>query len=102
MLDHGELNIPGRTNGINAQIDRHKREQDAGRALKAKSDAMARKTDRARAQELFAEVGDAIISKHGPRLGAAALREMLVSQVKWEPASFIRTAEAFIRERGSA
>lgn len=103
MLDHGELNIPlAKRGNIDAQLDRYKAQQAAARAMKAKADAVTRKIDKARARELFAEVGDAIIAKHGQKFGAKALRDMLSSQAKWEPARFIRMAETFKRESASA
>lgn len=100
MLDHGVLNIPlAKRGNIDAQIDRYKAAQVSAGRVAAKSASAQRHTDKARALELFAEVGEVIIAKHGQKLGAKALRDMLASQVKWEPARFIRTAEAFMRER---
>lgn len=101
-LDHGELNIPGRTNGINAELDRYKAQQEAEGKAKRRADAAEKKTDKGRAKDLFANHGEAIIAKHGDKLGAAELRKTLDSMVKWEPKKFIALAEKFLKEQQDA
>lgn len=101
-LDHGEINIPGRTNNINAELDRHKARQEAEAKAKRKEDAATLKENKARAKELFAEHGEAIIAQHGEKLGAKDLRKTLDSMVKWEPKKFIALAEKFQKEQAAA
>lgn len=100
-LDHGELNIPGRTNGINAELDRYKANQAKEAKTERKSKAAQNREDKARAKELFAEVGEALLDKHGDKLGRKELDKELDSMVKWEPAKFIRLAEKFKSEQAA-
>jgi hypothetical protein len=85
-LDHGELNIPGRTKNIDAELDRHKAEQAKEAKSKAKQNADQKRRDKLKAKELFKEHGEAIFSKFGEKFGAKDLRAELESMVKWEPA----------------
>lgn len=99
-LDHGELNIPGRTKNINRDLDRYKAEQERAQKADAKQAATKRKEDKAQAKELFAEMWPAMLEKMGPRFGEKQLRETLDSMVKWQPAKFIAMAEKFRKEQG--
>ncbi len=99
-FDHGELNIPGRTNRIDADLDRYKAEQAKIQKADAKQATAKRKTDKAQAKEVFAEVWPAMLEKMGPKFGERQLRETLDSMVKWEPAKFLAMAEKFRKEQG--
>lgn len=101
-LDHGELNIPNRTKNIDAELDKYKATQAKAAKVESKSVAQQKQIDKARAKELFAEVGDAIVARHGEKLGAKELRKELDQMVKWEPKKFIRLAEKHIQEVGAA
>lgn len=101
LLDHGELNIPGRTNGINAALDRHKAAQAAEQRAERKTQAAQNREDKARAKELFAQHGEAIIAKNSNRFGRAQVAKTLDAMVKWEPRKFIQLAERFEREQAA-
>lgn len=100
-LDHGELNIPGRTKSIDAELDRFKAQQAAEGKKQAKASAAENKEAKDRAKALFAEHGEAIIAKHGEKLGAKELRNTLDQMVKWEPKKFIALVEKFQKEHGA-
>lgn len=102
-LDHGELNVPLAKRGdIDAQIDQYKAEQAAVKKTEARTRSAEFKADKARAKELFAEVGDTMIARHGEKLGEKELRKTLDSMVKWEPKKFIALAEKFAEEQATA
>jgi len=98
-LDHGELNIPGRTNRIDAELDRFKSEQAKAKKAEAKKLAAQRQSDKTRAKDLFVKHWPAMKERMGARFGEKALRDMLDSMVKWEPAKFIELAEKFQKEQ---
>lgn len=98
-LDHGELNIPGRTNTIDAELDRFKAEQARAKRAQQRADAQQRKADKAEAKQLFAQLGQAIIERHGDRFGRKELAHELERMVKWEPAKFITLARKFEAEQ---
>lgn len=101
-LDHGELNIPGRTNGIDAELDRYKAKQTTERKVAAKTAAAQTREDKERARALFAEHGASILAKFESRFGRKDLKAELDSMVKWEPAKFITLAERFVKEQAAA
>lgn len=101
-LDHGELNIPGRTQGIDAELDRHKRELARAEKAQAKTDAQQRKDDKTEARRLFAEVGPAMRETLGPKLGDKELGDHLGQMVKWEPRKFIALAHKFQAEQAAS
>lgn len=94
-LDHGELNIPGRTNNIDAQLDAYKRNQIAARKLQAKTDAARRREEKALARQLYDQHGSALIESMAHKFDRKELRKMLESQLKWEPAKIIKTLLRF-------
>ncbi|AOY90571.1 hypothetical protein BKK79_01040 [Cupriavidus sp. USMAA2-4] len=100
-LDHGELNIPGRTKNINAELDRYKAAQAAEAKAQGKRDAAQRKEDKAAAKALFAEHGDAMAVKYGKKLGEKEVLKTLDQLVKWQPRKFIAMAEQFQKEQGA-
>lgn len=100
-LDHGELNIPGRTSNINAQLDRYKAEQAKAAKSKAKEDAAERKSEKAQAKDLLAKHQDAILARHGEKFGNKELRNTLDQWAKWEPKKLISFVNKFVSEQES-
>lgn len=106
-LDHGLLNLPlsKRMGNIDAQLDRYKREQASQARTAAKTETAQRKIDKARAKELFAQHGDAMVARYGSseRLqalgGAKVVRNELDQMVKWQPQKFVQLAEKFTAEQ---
>ncbi|WP_418648518.1 LPD38 domain-containing protein [Thauera butanivorans] len=101
-FDHGELNIPGRTNGINAELDRWKADQVKAKRAQAKTDAATRKAQKAEAQQLFTQFGPAMIDRYAPKFGRKEIEQEFDSMVKWEPAKFIDLVQRFEREERAA
>jgi hypothetical protein len=98
-LDHGELNVPGRTSRIDADLDRFKAEQAKAKKAEAKQISAQRQSDKTRAKDLFVKHWPAMKERMGARFGEKALRDMLDSMVKWEPAKFIAMVEKFQKEQ---
>ena len=101
-LDHGELNIPGRTDGIDAELDRWKADQAKQKRAQAKTDAATRREQKAEAKRLFSQFGPAMIERFAPRFGRKEIQNELDSMVKWEPAKFVDLAQRFEREQAAA
>jgi len=101
-LDHGELNIPGPTNNINAQLDKYKKEQSQQAKTQAKESAQQTKEHKALAKSLKAEFEAAIIAKHGDKFGEKELRNMLDQWAKWEPKKLINFVDKFKQETEKA
>jgi hypothetical protein len=97
-FDHGELNIPGRTNRINSQLDAYKREQAASNRAAAKMASAQRAADKTRAKELMALHGEAFIARHANTFGAPAIRDTLTDMVKWQPARAVAMLEKHVAE----
>lgn len=107
-FDHGELNIPNRLRGLDAEITRNV----AAELAWIKADDKARRAqfraDKAQAQALFVEIGVAMVAKTAPLVAdkqgistAKASRNVsreLDQMTKWEPAKFIALAERFKRQ----
>lgn len=100
-LDHGVLNIPGRLQNIDRDLDRYKSQQSAAAATARKEAAMAFKSDKARAKELYDQCGAALIAKHAAKFGAKEITNLLTQMVKWEPKKFIALAESFASKQRS-
>lgn len=98
-FDHGELNIPGRTNGIDAELDKHKAQQAKEEKTTTKAKALQTREAKMRAKELFSEHGEAMLDKYGPKFDRKKLAAEFDSMVKWEPAKFITLAEKFAQEQ---
>lgn len=108
-LDHGVLNIAGKTNSIDAELDKFKAQQEAKAKAEAKAASVQKKTDKAAAKELFAQVGAAMIEKMAPGIAkkqglteAAAKKAIgatLDDLVKWQPATFLDLAGKFQEEQ---
>ena len=101
-LDHGELNIPGKTNNINAQLDKYKAEQAKSTKVEAKTATTKKKSDKSEAKKLFAEYGPAILEKYGEKFGKKELKNELDQTVKWEPSKFIDLVNKFKSEQTAA
>lgn len=98
-LDHGELNIPGRTNNIDAELDRWKADQAKAKRAQSKTDAATRKAQKAEAKQLFARIGPAMIERFAPRFGRKEIEQELDQMVKWQPGRFVDLAQRFEREQ---
>jgi hypothetical protein len=101
-LDHGELNIPGRTNTIDAELDRYKATQQKAAKVLSKEKATERRANKVQAKQLLSELWPAMKEKMADRFGEKELRNTLDSMVKWEPARFIALAEKFRKEQEAA
>lgn len=97
-LDHGELNIPGRTKNINRDLDRYKKEQSAQQEAERKVASSNTKSNKAEAKQLLETHLPAILKKHGAKFGEKNLREHLTSQSKWEPEKLIKFVNKFLEE----
>jgi hypothetical protein len=98
--DLAQINVPlAKRGNIDAQLDRYKQDQATAAKQEAKTTIAQRRTDKARAKELFAQHGEAIVAQHGAKFGDKETRKTLDSMVKWEPAKFIQLAETFEREQ---
>lgn len=103
-LDHGVLNAPLAKRGdIDADLDRYKAKQQAEGREKERRDGAKLRQDKARAKELFAAHGEAMVARYSASMGKkpAEVRNTLDSMVKWEPAKFIGMVERFAAERAS-
>ena len=97
-LDHGALSMPNRTRNINRDLDRYKREQAAKVKAERKGHATSLKERRANAKALLAEWEEAILARHGEKMGVSALKKMLRGKAHWEPDWLIRFVEKFKAE----
>ena len=100
-LDHGVLNIPGRTGTINRDLDRHNARQAREAKAAAKAATAKRKADKAEAQRLFALHGDALCEWYAARhrFKPAAVRKHLEGWIKWTPADVVSLVAKFQSER---
>lgn len=101
-LDHGELNIPGRTQNIDADLDRYKKEQAAEKKASGKASRAEFNAQKATAKEAYAQHGAAMLEKYGPKMGRKEVKAMLDSWVKWEPKKFNDFLERYLKETGGA
>lgn len=101
-LDHGVLSMPNRTRNINRELDRYKREQEAKAKTDHKAHSANLKERRSNAKALLAEWEDAILTRHGEKMGVSALKKMLRGKAHWEPDWLIRFVEKFKTEEASA
>lgn len=98
-LDHGELNVPGKTSKIDAELDKYKADQAKAAKSDAKTASAKTKANKAEAKKLFAEYGPALLEQYGAKMGKKALSETLDQMVKWEPAKFLKLVEKFQSEQ---
>ena len=105
-LDHGELNTPVRTAGINAELDRWKANTRAEAHAKAKSAAAAHRERQAEAKALVAGWTDDQCQRYAARLTRdlgrtpKQARKKLNSEAHWAPGNILQLA-ALVREATS-
>lgn len=99
-LDHGVLNIPGRTSGINAELDRHNAAARAAAHAQAKADAAAHRERRAEAKNIVDQWSDLECLRQCIRLTrdlgrtAKQARKRLLSEAHWAPGNILQLAAA--------
>lgn len=98
-LDHGVLNIPGRTGSINAELDRYKASQQRKAAADARARTTAAKAARAEAKALLVLHEAGMVAKHGAQFGAAALKAKLKSMAHFEPEALVKMLAKFAAEQ---
>ncbi len=98
IFDSAEVNIPGRTRNLNAELDRFKREQAKEMRAKRRAVTANLKVDREKAKRLFELHGENIIKRFSARFGAREIKCTLEHMVKWEPVKFIELVEKFLIE----
>jgi hypothetical protein len=100
-LDHGELNVPGRTNSINAQLDKHKAGQAAATKTAAKETALQRRNDKLEAKRLLAEheagMVASLVQKGNGKITAKEAANELDQLAKWEPKKLISVAQSYLK-----
>lgn len=101
-LDHGLLSIPNRTNGINAELDKYKREQAKALRKARRAEACERQAKREEALALLAEFQDRLIEKYGDRYGRGRLKSELRRMALWDTTKFLLMIEKFKSESKSA
>lgn len=101
-LDHGALNIPGKSGNINAELDKYKAAEKKADALNHKIEAASNKETKAKAKALYVMYGLDMINKHGAKFDKKKLAEALDQMVKWEPKKFIALVEKFKAEQAAA
>lgn len=102
-LDHGELSIPGRTEGINKELDKYKAQQAAEKKAQEKERAAAVKTDKQKAAEIMKTRADEIAKKMGAAGGPAKvkeIKEVMADWAKWNPSKLISFVDKVDKEGG--
>lgn len=100
-LDHGILNIPGRTKNIDRELDAYKAKQAKDASAARMAAAAQNRADKAKAKAMLGEHGAALIAAYGAKFGAKAIAAKFDQLVKWEPRKFIAIAESFVREKAT-
>ena len=98
-LDHGELNVKGRTNTLNKELDKYKKEQAELARTKAKASAQQTREEKALAKSLLNEYEKEILEKHKAKFGEKELKNTLDQWAKWEPQKLISFVDRFIQEK---
>jgi hypothetical protein len=102
-LDHGVLNISGKTNGINAALDKYKADKAKTDKTLAQAATTEKKADKAKAKELFAAHGEALadstVAKNGVNKKDAM--DTIDQLVKWQPAKAIALLEKFAADQNA-
>lgn len=101
-FDHGELNIKGRTNNIDRELDKYKKEQATLAKTKTKATAQQTKEHKALAKSLLSQFGNEIVEKHKDKFGEKELKRTLDQWSKWEPHKLISFVDKFIQEKAAA
>ena len=87
MLDHGELNIPGRTRNIDRELDAYKAQQRREASVQHKLSREALAANRADAKRLLADgwLGR-LVEKYAVAAGSKAkARKKLQQMAHWQP-----------------
>lgn len=100
-LDHGELNIKGRTDNINRELDRYKKEQADLAKTKAKATSQQTKEHKALAKSLLEQYGKEVIEKHKAKFGEKEIKNTLDQWSKWEPHKLISFIDKFLQEKAA-
>ncbi|HRQ74213.1 MAG TPA: JAB domain-containing protein, partial [Phycisphaerales bacterium] len=100
-LDHGILNLKGRTDTIDAELDAFRKQQKRTTKAQTKAESAQRKADRAQAKDLFERHGERIVERHGARFGHKELRAELKRMATWQPRRFIDLVSHFRSETES-
>lgn len=98
-FDHGELNIKGRTNNINKELDKYKKEQAELARTKSKASTQQTREQKILAKSLMSEYGKEIIERHKEKFGEKEIRKTLDQWMKWEPNKLISFVDKFIQEK---
>lgn len=87
MLDHGELNIPGRTRNINRELDAYKAQQKREASAQHKQSREVLAANRADAKHLLADGWlDRLAEKYAVAAGSKAkARKKLQQMAYWQP-----------------
>ena len=94
-LDHGIINIPGRTSGVNAELDRYKAQQQKDKRAAEKAASTQHRADQAAAKALIAGWDDAQCVRYAARL--TGIRSLTPKQTRtklnrvahWTPRSIL-------------
>ncbi|MGL5224877.1 MAG: hypothetical protein ACRC8Q_06045, partial [Aeromonas sp.] len=103
-LDHGELNIPGRTNGINAELDKYKAQQSKLKDTEREQAIAERKDDKRIAKEIINTRLDDMINQLNPandKKKAKEIKEVLTDWGKWQPSKLIEIANKLDIEKAA-
>ncbi len=101
-LDHGELNIKGRTDNINRELDKYKKEQADLAKTKAKATSQQTKEQKNLAKSLLEQYGKEVIEKHKAKFGEKEITKTLDQWAKWEPHKLISFIDKFLQEKAAA
>lgn len=101
-FDHGVLSMPNRTQNINRDLNRYKREQEVQAKAAHREHSASLKERRAKAKALLAEWEEAILTRHGESMGVSALKKMLRSKAHWEPDWLINFIAKFQAEEAAS
>lgn len=99
-LDHGILNVPlSKRGNIDAEIDRHKKQQAAEKADQAACRRMDFASDKARAKEMWARVDFDKIKAEAKRRGVkySHLKQLIDGLVKWQPHKALIVLPPFLK-----
>lgn len=97
MLDHGTLNIKGRTSGINHELDRYKADNARSEKAKRKENAAKTRELRAEAKALLSEHEPMLLSRYGEKFCVKEMKSLFKSKAHFDPAwiiAFIKRAKA--------
>ncbi len=102
-IDHGALNVKGRTSTINGQLDKHFKDLAANSRDAAKYNAERMKALRAEAKKLVETHGHnlaAVAVLHGTNTLPKAMKQ-LKSDAHWDPEKVITMMKIFLAKSSS-